>query len=142
MIPYEAPMLLNVNYALLNEDACFSLTDLEYDTMKSCSHILEELKKVLIEEKLVQIPQILCGYLCAYLGTITTVHTVKKAESLVPSLLTLIQNQAKSSLDAFSQHPINHSVKSTEKRKSVCGPKIFLRQNPGAQCDESCMLRS
>ena len=117
MISYQAPMLPDVNYALLDEDAYFSLTDLEYDTMKSCSHFLEELKWVLIEEKLVQIPQILCGYLCAYLGTITTVHTVKKAEALVPSLLTLIQHQAKASLDAFAQHPINHSVKSTEKKK-------------------------
>ncbi|HAT9261844.1 TPA: hypothetical protein JBC17_11225 [Legionella pneumophila subsp. pneumophila] len=65
MISYQAPMLPDVNYALLDEDAYFSLTDLEYDTMKSCSHFLEELKWVLIEEKLVQIPQILCGYLCA-----------------------------------------------------------------------------
>jgi hypothetical protein len=86
--------------------------------MKSCSHFLEELKWVLIEEKLLQIPQILCGYLCAYLGTVTTVHTVKKAGALVPSLLKLIQHQAKASLNAFAQHPINHSVKSTDKKKS------------------------
>ena len=118
MISYHAPMLPDVNYTQLDEDAYFSLTDLEYNTMKSCSHFLEELKYVLIEEKLVQIPQILCGYLCAYLGTITTVHTVKKAGTLVPSLLKLIQHQAKASLDTFAQHPINQSVKDTEKKKS------------------------
>jgi len=117
MISYQAPMLPDVNYALLDEDAYFSLTDLEYDTMKSCSHFLEQLKWVLIEEKLVQIPQILCGYLCAYLGTITTVHTVKKAGTLVPSLLKLIQHQAKASLETSARHPINHSVKNTEKKK-------------------------
>ena len=107
MISYQAPMLPDVNYALLDEDAYFSLTDLEYDTMKSCSHFLEELKWVLIEEKLVQIPQILCGYLCAYLGTITTVHTVKKAEALVDykKAIELDQNysEAKKSLSRLEK---------------------------------------
>jgi hypothetical protein len=76
MIDYQAPMLEQVDYSEIEDDDFgFSLVDLEYDTMKNCCDFLEELKIVLMKEKLMQLPELLVAHLCAYLGALTTIHS-------------------------------------------------------------------
>jgi hypothetical protein len=127
---YQAPMLPEVDYEEINDDSFFTLVDLEYDTMQSCSDFLEELKSVLLDEQLIQPPQIIIAYLCAYLGTATTIHMVKKADTLTPLISALIQHQAQASLKYFNQHPINHTTASTDEKNINFE---YLRQNtPGS----------
>ena len=94
----------------------FSLVDLEYDTFKSCCDFLEEVKSVLLEEQLIQIPELLAAHLCAYLGTVITLHTVHDAENLEPLVINLITHQAHASYRYFNEYPINSTIKSHEQK--------------------------
>ena len=117
MIDYQAPMLDQVDYSEIDDDDFgFSLVDLEYDTMKNCSDFLEALKSVLMKEHMVQLPELLVAHLCAYLGALTTIHTVTHAEKLEPSILELIKHQAYSAYELFNQYPVNRTVESQEQK--------------------------
>lgn len=120
MITYKAPMLPHVEYnKLLDEDNYFTLTDLEFNTKESCREFLDLLKKALKEEYLMQIPELLVAQLCAYLGTITTLHTIHQAKKLEPAIMALIKHQAHQAYDHFNQHPIN----------SEAGNEIVKKEN-------------
>ena len=107
-------MLHHVDYGKLEDNFSFSLTDLEHGTMDSCCYFLEALKTPLMQENLMQIHESLAAHLCAYLGTITALHTVHDAEKIEPMLIELIKHQAYASYDHFNQYPINSTVKKQE----------------------------
>jgi len=118
ILPYKAPMLPDVDYQEIeDDDFSFSLIDLEYDTQKSCCDFLEMLKLALMEEHLMQVPDLLVAHLCAYLGTVMTVHTVHGAEKLEPFVEELIKHQALAAYHYFNQYPINSTVKDHEQKK-------------------------
>src|SRR5690606_506435 len=100
-MPYSAPMVKGVDYAsLVNEeeiDFDYCLTDLEFDVFKSLTDFLEGLKEVFLEEKMIQVHELVIAHLCAYLGTVTTTHTVKQSASLEESLVEIIKHQANES---------------------------------------------
>jgi hypothetical protein len=56
----------------LNDEEIFgdNLVDLEYETMSNLSDFIEELKGLLLHEKMIQSPEIMVSYLCAYKYTI------------------------------------------------------------------------
>lgn len=115
---YQGPLLPKVDYQLIeSDDVFFSLTTLEADTLKNCCDFLEELKSVLLEEKIVQIPQTLVAHLCAYLGTVMAIHTIHDAEPLEPLVKILIQKQAIIAYQHFNQYPINSQAESHEIQK-------------------------
>jgi hypothetical protein len=119
-VHYQAPMLPDVNYMKILDDeeldTFFSLVDLEYDTFKSCCDFLEEVKLVLLEEQLIQAPELLVAHLCAYLGAVITVHTIHDAEQLEPLVINLVTHQAHASYQHFNKYPINSTAKSQEQK--------------------------
>ncbi len=121
MISYEAPMLTGVDYKKLesrDEDDCFFLlSDLEYGTMKNSSDFLDILKASLEQERLIQTPEFLVAYLCAYLGTITALHTVHEAVKLEPFVIELIKHQAHAAYQYFNQYPVNRTAKSQAEKQ-------------------------
>lgn len=119
MIDYQVPMLEQVDYSEIEDDDFgFSLVDLEYDTMKNCCDFLEELKIVLMKEKLMQLPELLVAHLCAYLGALTTIHSGTNSEKLEPSILELIKDQADAAYELFNQYPINSMIKSQKEKNN------------------------
>lgn len=117
MIQYQADMLPQVDYQKIVGNFPFSLEYLEHRTMKDCCDFLESLKSALIEEHLIQVPELLVAHLCAYLGTAITVHTIHQAESLEPLAITLIEHQAHAAYQHFNLYPINSTVKIHEKKQ-------------------------
>ena len=112
---YSAPMLPDVDYMnLMDDEAFFLLVDLEYDTFKNCCEFLEAVQSVLMEEQLIQAPELLTAHLCAYLGAVITVHTVHDAKQLEPLVINLVTHQAHASFQHFNQYPINSTAKSHE----------------------------
>ena len=114
---YSAPMLPDVDYmTLIDDEEFFSLVDLEHDTFKNCCNFLEAVQSVLMEEQLIQIPELLVAHICAYLGAIITLHTVHDAEQLEPLVINLVTHQAHASFQHFNQYPINSTAKSHEQK--------------------------
>ncbi|HHM2299061.1 TPA: hypothetical protein ACRIDK_001995 [Legionella anisa] len=139
---YQAPMLPDVDYMKILDDGefdpFFSLVDLEYDTFKSCCDFLEEVKSALLEEQLIQVPELLVAHLCAYLGTVITLHTVHDAEEVEPLVINLITHQAHASYQHFNEYPINSSAKSHEQKIQNLG---HLRQStPGSILNQTMRL--
>jgi len=91
---------------------------------------LEILKPELIKEHLIQIPESFVAYLCAYLGTAVTVHTVHHAEKLETSIAHLIKHQAYAAYNHFNLHPVNSTVKSKEQKKG--NVEILRELAPGS----------
>lgn len=116
-ISYPQPMLPNVDYIKFQKNFSFSLVDLEHGIMEDCSDFLQKLKSALIEEHLIQVPELLVAHLCAYLGTAATVHTVHQAEELEPIVIDLIKHQAHAAYQHFKQYPINNTIESIDQKK-------------------------
>ncbi|HDV5786132.1 TPA: hypothetical protein RJD83_003119 [Legionella pneumophila] len=139
---YQAPMLPDVDYMKILDDEAlepfFSLIDLEYDTFKSCCDFFEEVKFVLLEEQLAQVPELLLAHLCAYLGTVITLHAVHDAENLEPLVINLITHQAHASYQHFKEYPINRAAKSLEQKRQNLED---LRQStPGSILNQTMRL--
>ncbi len=115
---YQALMLPDVDYRQIEdeENFYFSLVDLEYDTFKSCCDFLEAIKSVLMEEKLLQAPELLVAHLCTYLAAVITLHTVHDAEKFEPLVITLITEQAQAAYQHFIEYPVNSTAKSHEQQ--------------------------
>lgn len=117
MITYQGQMLPQVDYQQIEKHFPFSLAHLEHHTMRDCCDFLENLQSALIEEHLIQVPELLVAHLCAYLGTAVTVHTVHEAEKLEPSIIDLIKCQAHEAYQHFNRYPINSTIKNNEQKK-------------------------
>ena len=119
-MPYTAPMLKGVDYkSFANDDEIyvdFSLTDLEVETASSLSDFLDELKQILLGEKMVQVHELVIAHLCAYLGAVTCVHTVKSSATLEKPIIEIIKHQANASALLFNKHPINDTIKNRDKK--------------------------
>lgn len=130
MIAYQAPMLPEVDYQNIDNEFPISLIDLEHQTMQDCCDFLDCLKSALIEEHLIQTPELLVAHLCAYLGTAVTVHTVHRAEKLEPFIVNLIKHQAHAAYQHFNQHPVNSTISSHNQKKMNLD--ILRRSAPGS----------
>ena len=139
---YSAPMLPDVDYMKILDDeefdTFFSLVDLEYDTFKSCCDFLEEVKSVLLEEQLIQVPELLVAHLCAYLGTVITLHTVHNAENLEPLVIKLITHQAHTSYQHFNEYPINSATKNHEQK--IQNLEHLRQRTPGSILNQTMRL--
>jgi hypothetical protein len=117
MIFYQAQMLPQVDYQKIEKNFPFSLTYLEHQTMQDCCDFLGYLKSALKEEHLMQVPESLVAHLCAYLGTVATLHIIHQAEKLELSIIDLIKHQAHAAYQHFNRFPINSTIKSHEQKK-------------------------
>ena len=118
MIAYQAQMLPQVDYQKIENNFSFSLLDLEYGIMQDCCDFLDCLKSALIEEHLMQVPELLVAHLCAYLGTAVTVHTVHQAEKLELPIIDLIKHQAHAAYQHFNQYPIDKTTKNDRQKEN------------------------
>lgn len=110
--PYPKNMLPGVNYDKLDEEAIFGnkLVDLEYETMSNLSDFIDELKAILLHEKMVQPPEIMVAYMCAYLGFFAVVGLGKKqAGKLESAIKNLIDTQAGEVYRTFLKYKIQQS---------------------------------
>jgi hypothetical protein len=90
-------MLPGVDYNTFNDEEIFgdNLVDLEYETMSNLSGFIEEVKELLLHDKMIQSPEIMVSYLCAYLGFFVGVGLGKsQAETLEPLINNLIISQS------------------------------------------------
>ena len=101
----------------IEKNFSFSLLDLEYRIMQDYCDFLGILKTALMEEHLMQVPELLLAHLCAYLGTAITVYTVQQAEKLEPSIIHLIKHQAHAAYHQLNLYPINSTIKNNEHKK-------------------------
>lgn len=120
MNQYPRNMLPGVNYDKLNEEAIFEdrLVHLEYDTMTNLSDFIGELKELLLREKMIQPPEIMVSYLCAYLGFFSGVELGKKqAGKLEPAIKNLMERQSGEVYKTF----LNYNIQKSE------GPNVNLQ---------------
>lgn len=110
MVQYPRNMLPEVNYDKLNEDSIFEdrLVDLEYETMTKMSDFIDALKELLLREKMIQPPEIMVSYLCAYLGFFAGAGLGKnKAGKLQPAINKLIEIQSGEVYKTFLRYNIH-----------------------------------
>ena len=93
-----------------SEDSIFGdpLLDLEYTTLRHLERVADAIKSALIEEGMVQIPELLVAHCCAYLGYMA-VYTIslERATALEKPLTVLIQSQAQEAFVLFNKYPVN-----------------------------------
>jgi len=77
---------------------------------------LEELKQILLDEQMVQVHELVIAHLCAYLGAVTCVHTVKSSASLEEPIIEIIKHQANESALLFNKYPINDTIKNHDEK--------------------------
>ena len=121
MVQYPRNMLPEVNYDKLNEDSMFEdrLVDLEYETMTNMSDFIDALKEPLLREKMIQPPEIMISYLCAYLGFFAGAGLdKKKAGKLQPAINNLIEIQSRETYKTFLKD-IHASLFSIRKNSST-----------------------
>ncbi len=108
---YPKNMLPGVDYAKLDDDIFGNrLVDLEYETMSNLSDLIDELKKILLREKMIQLPEILVAYLCAYLGFFAVAGLGKQqAGKLEPTIKNLLGNEAKEVYRTFLKYKIQRT---------------------------------
>ncbi len=112
-------MLPGVNYDNLDDDEIFGdrLVDLEYETMSNLSNYIDELKNLLLREKMIQTSEIMTSYLCAYLGFFVTVGLGKKqAEVFEPIIKNLIETHSRQVYKTFLKYKINQSKEKPNKK--------------------------
>ena len=123
-------MLPGVNYNTLNDEDIFgdSLVDLEYETMSNLSGFIEELKELLLHEKMIQSPEIMVSYLCAYLGFFVGVGLGKaQAETLEPFINNLITSQASKIYKCFLTYDILGSKKNLQAMRADSPGSIVVQ---------------
>ncbi len=67
---YPKELLPNVTYAALENNSFLSdgIVDLEVETMRHCCDLVEAIKAILLQERMIQTPILFMAHLCAYLG--------------------------------------------------------------------------
>lgn len=119
-LPYpKEAMLPNVDYQELKDDFFdYYTVDLEYQTMRNLSDFTEQFAQILLEKKMVQLPELMTAHLCAYLGIFTVVSLgFKKAINLYPSIAELLKKQAHYACEEFLKYPVNSTVPDQETKK-------------------------
>lgn len=140
-MPYEAKMLPQVDYQKIEieNEFYFSLTDLEYQTMQNCCDFLEEgLKPLLMKEYLIQTPELLVAHLCAYLGTVATVHTVHQAKALEPLIIDLVKREAKTAYQHFNKYPVNSTGRNHQQKEKNL--EMLRQATPGSMVVQTMRL--
>jgi hypothetical protein len=115
-------MLPEVNYDKLNEDSIFEdrLVDLEYETMTNMSDFIDALKELLLREKMIQPPEIMVSYLCAYLGFFAGAGLGKnKAGKLQPAINNLIEIQSGEVYKTFLKYNIQKTEGSNKNLQAM-----------------------
>ena len=123
-LPYpKEAMLQNVDYQKLEDDWFDSyIVDLEFQTMRNLSDFTEQLKQILLDKKMILLPELIVAHLCAYLGIFTVVSLgFEKALNLYPDIAELLKKQAHYACDEFSKYPVNSTVPNQEIKKKNLG---------------------
>lgn len=115
--PYPQPMLPNVDYQTFDEDF-EPLVDLEHGVLEHCQNFLKKLEHVLLDAKMIQVPELIVAHLCCYLGAITSVYVADKAKQLEPNILELMKQHADFAFTQFNQYPVNSSVNTQSEKQN------------------------
>ena len=110
-LPYpQSALLPGVSYPD-SEDSLFGdpVLDLEYTTLRHLEDLADAIKTALIEEGMIQAPELLVAHLCAYLGFLS-VYTLglKRATALDKPLLALVRSQAEEAFALFDTYPVKN----------------------------------
>lgn len=119
---YPKEMLPGVNYNTLNDEELFgdNLVDLEYETMSNLTGFIDDLKEILLQKKMIQAPEIMVAYLCAYLGFFVVVGLGKNhAEKLESPIQTLIESQARKTYSHFLKYKIQKTEGANENLQAM-----------------------
>lgn len=116
-IPYPQPMLPNVDYQTFDEDLG-PLVGLEHGVLEHCQNFLKKLERVLLDAKMIQVPELIVAHLCCYLGAITTVYMADKAKELESDIIELIKQHAEFAFSQFNQYPVNSSVDTQREKQN------------------------
>jgi hypothetical protein len=96
-IPYTtSEMLPTVDYSTL-EDNIFgnNLVALEFQTLENLREFTEQLKEILLENNMVQVPEFMVAHLSMYLGVLTVYCLgLEASETLYPQIMQLLETQA------------------------------------------------
>jgi hypothetical protein len=117
---YPKNMLPTISYEELENPNFFSnnIVDLEYGTMDHLHHFVDDLTKILNQEKMIQTPEIMIAHLCSYLGYLTSTSiNPKKSLELIPHIQKLIESEAEKSFEMFSKFLMDHRNKSKEEKE-------------------------
>lgn len=119
--PYPKNMLPGVDYSELDDDLFGDkLVDLEYETMSNLSDFIDGVKNLLLREKMVQLPEFMVSYLCAYLGFFVVVGLGKQqAESLEPGIKKLLETEASEVYQTFRKYKIQKTEGANENLQAM-----------------------
>ena len=134
-------MLPNVNYQdLEGEEPIEEITGLEYETMRNLYGFTEELRDILLQEKMAQTLELMVAHLCAYLGFLTVASLgIKQATALQIEIAKLLEEQAKTAYNIFCKYPVSSSLSTEEQTKNL----DQLRKNsPGSLVVQTLRLGS
>jgi hypothetical protein len=132
-------MLPTVHYQTLQDNGMVDdLTDLEYEIMSNLRDFVEDLKTILLQEKLLQIPELMVAHLCGYLGFLTVAGLgLNQALELQSKITNLLEAQAKRAFETFLKYPVNADLPEEEKTRNL----DQLRKNsPGSLAVQTVRL--
>lgn len=136
---YSPNMLPGVNYdELIIGDFDNQILDLEYETMRDLDSLTEEMKKIFLEEGLMQVHHLILAHLCGYLGSFTMNALGRKsADNLIPSIEILLKDQAYQAYELFSQYPVNADLDKQIKQNHL---QDLRRETPGSLAVQTIRL--
>jgi len=137
--PYSAIMLPTVNYKPLAEEIVDNLTDLEHDTMRHLCDFVDGMKEILLQEKMVQLPELIVAHLCGYLGFLTVAELgINEATRLQPKIIALLESQAKQSYEQFLKFLVNEEKTTEEEKKNSL--ETLRKTSPGSIAVQTARL--
>jgi len=121
---YSRDMLPGVDYHSLEEEDIFSdqIVGLEYETWIILQSIVEEIKGLMLDAKMITVVEMMVTHLSAYLGFMASnALGSEKATYLQDKINNLISREVKTSVELFEKHPITPELKDEAKRKENLG---------------------
>ena len=118
--PYPPPLLPEVNYQQFDEDL-EPLVDLEYGVLENLIDFLKKLEHVLLNAKMIQLPELIVAHLCCYLGSVTSVYKAEKGKHLASAIINLLKHHANFAFSKFNEYPVNSSVSTQHEKQANLG---------------------
>jgi len=121
---YSKDMLPGVDYYYLEREDIFSdqIVGLEYETWRILHEVVEDVKDLMRDAKMITVIEMMVAHLAAYLGFMASnALGGETATYLQDKINDIISREVKTSVELFEKYPITPELKDEAKRKEHLG---------------------
>lgn len=121
---YSKDMLPGVDYNYLEKEDifCDQIVGLEYETWRILNDVVEEIKDLMIDSKMITVVEMLVTHLAGYLGFMASnALGVETATYIQNKINGIISREVKTSVELFGKYPIASELGGEAKRKENLG---------------------